>query len=97
MRYFLFGPFEWAWRSLTYWKRQPFVKLALANDFTKAAKLHRRLYPAFKTLFIEPNPVPVKYALKRAGIIASDEVRSPLCGMSAANTGALEGVLAQLD
>ncbi len=28
MRYFLFGPFEWAWRSLTYWKRQPFVKLA---------------------------------------------------------------------
>lgn len=26
MRYFLFGPFEWAWRSLTYWKRQPFIK-----------------------------------------------------------------------
>lgn len=28
MRLFLFGPFEWAWRSLTYWKRQPFVKPA---------------------------------------------------------------------
>jgi uncharacterized protein len=27
MRYFLFGPFEWAWRSLTYWKRQPFVRM----------------------------------------------------------------------
>lgn len=27
MRYFLFGPFEWAWRSLTYWKRQPFVRV----------------------------------------------------------------------
>lgn len=26
MHYFLFGPFEWAWRSLTYWKRQPFVR-----------------------------------------------------------------------
>ena len=26
MRYFLFGPFEWAWRSLTYWKIQPFVR-----------------------------------------------------------------------
>jgi uncharacterized protein len=23
LRYFRFGPFEWAWRSLTYWKRQP--------------------------------------------------------------------------
>jgi uncharacterized protein len=23
LRYFEFGPVEWAWRSLTYWKRQP--------------------------------------------------------------------------
>jgi uncharacterized protein len=23
LRYFRFGPFEWLWRSLTYWKRQP--------------------------------------------------------------------------
>ena len=26
LRYFRFGPFEWAWRSLTYWKKQPFKK-----------------------------------------------------------------------
>lgn len=26
LRYFHFGPFEWAWRSLTYWKRQPMVR-----------------------------------------------------------------------
>lgn len=24
LRHFRFGPFEWLWRSLTYWKRQPF-------------------------------------------------------------------------
>jgi len=24
MRYFLYGPFEWIWRSLTYWHAQPF-------------------------------------------------------------------------
>ena len=23
MRYFQFGPLEWCWRSLTYWKRPP--------------------------------------------------------------------------
>ncbi|HEX9199392.1 MAG TPA: DUF418 domain-containing protein, partial [Acidobacteriaceae bacterium] len=23
LRYFEFGPMEWVWRSLTYWKRQP--------------------------------------------------------------------------
>ena len=54
------------------------VKLALANDFARAAKIHRKLYPAFKTLFIEPNPVPIEAALVRAGIISSAEVRSPL-------------------
>ena len=26
LRYFRFGPLEWLWRSLTYWKRQPFRK-----------------------------------------------------------------------
>jgi len=26
LRYFLFGPFEWLWRSATYWKRQPMKK-----------------------------------------------------------------------
>ncbi len=26
LRYFRFGPLEWCWRSLTYWKRQPFRK-----------------------------------------------------------------------
>jgi uncharacterized protein len=26
MKYFLFGPFEWLWRSLTYWKIQPMKK-----------------------------------------------------------------------
>ncbi|RYE17174.1 MAG: DUF418 domain-containing protein, partial [Sphingobacteriaceae bacterium] len=23
LKYFLFGPLEWLWRSLTYWQRQP--------------------------------------------------------------------------
>lgn len=26
LRYFVSGPLEWCWRSLTYWKRQPFVR-----------------------------------------------------------------------
>ena len=73
------------------------VGLALTNDFAKAARIHRELYSAFKTLFIEPNPVPIKVALARAGIIGSAEVRSPLCEMSAANARTLEAVLAKLD
>lgn len=73
------------------------VRFALANDYVRAARIHRRLYPAFKTLFIEPNPVPIKVALARAGIIGSAEVRLPLCGITPANARTLEAVLARLD
>jgi 4-hydroxy-tetrahydrodipicolinate synthase len=73
------------------------VELARADELAKARKIHRKLYPAFKTLFIEPNPVPIKAALVRAGIIASAEVRSPLCDMATDNARALERVLAALD
>jgi uncharacterized protein len=31
LRYFLFGPLEWMWRSLTYWKVQPMRRLTLAS------------------------------------------------------------------
>ena len=27
LRYFLFGPIEWVWRSLTYWKKQPMRRM----------------------------------------------------------------------
>ena len=73
------------------------LRLALADDFAKARKIHRRLYQMFKTIFIEPNPVPIKAALVRAGIVRSAEVRSPLCDMSTANAKVLEAVLAALD
>ncbi len=70
------------------------VDLALANDYPKARALHRRLYPVFKTLFIESNPSPVKLAMAEAGLITSEEVRSPLCGLSAANQKTLLATLA---
>ena len=72
------------------------VQAALANDYAKAAKVHRRFYPIFKSLFIEPNPAPIKVALARAGIISSAEVRSPLCEMSSSNLHLLTKALAGL-
>jgi 4-hydroxy-tetrahydrodipicolinate synthase len=72
------------------------VAHALGNDFAAAAKIHRRLYPLFKNLFIEPNPVPVKTALALAKRIASAEVRPPLCPMSAENLRVLKSTLEKL-
>lgn len=70
--------------------------LALAGDLRAARRLHRRLYPLFKALFLETNPTPVKTAMALAGRIRSPEVRLPLCGMGAANLSALREVLASL-
>lgn len=63
--------------------------------FDEAAAAHRRLYPLFKVLFIEPNPVPVKFALAQRGVMTA-EVRLPLCEMSPANEKKLGDVLAEL-
>ena len=70
------------------------VDLALADEFTKAATHHRKLYPIFKALFLEPNPVPVKFALQRAGLIGSAEVRPPLSEITKPTTEALLTALA---
>ncbi|MBW7895135.1 MAG: 4-hydroxy-tetrahydrodipicolinate synthase [Opitutaceae bacterium] len=69
------------------------VNAARANDFAKAARLHRKLYPVFKALFIEPNPVPIKCALARAGIIGSPDVRLPLCAPTNSSRQALIAAL----
>ena len=68
--------------------------LALAGDFRAAARLHRRLYPLFKALFIETNPAPIKAALADAGRIGSPEVRLPLCEISEAGSAALKRAMA---
>ncbi|MDZ4743626.1 MAG: 4-hydroxy-tetrahydrodipicolinate synthase [Verrucomicrobiota bacterium] len=60
------------------------VRLFAQGDLDAARRLHERLYPAFKDLFIETNPVPIKAALAIKGLIA-EEYRLPLVPMSAAN------------
>ncbi len=70
------------------------VSLALVQDYPKARALHRRLYPVFKSIFIESNPAPVKLAMLEAGLISSEEVRPPLCALSAASRKTLLASLA---
>ncbi len=56
---------------------QEMITLFEKGEVKKAAKLHQRLLPIMKGLFIGPNPVPVKYALKGKGIDVGS-VRLPL-------------------
>src|SRR5207237_9466315 len=54
------------------------VRACESGDLKLAGKLHWKLLPLFKDLFVEPNPVPVKTALGWRGAMSA-EVRLPLC------------------
>ena len=41
--------------------------LLLEGEVERSAAEHRRLLPLFKVMFIESNPIPIKFALNRAG------------------------------
>ncbi|MEY2485808.1 MAG: 4-hydroxy-tetrahydrodipicolinate synthase [Verrucomicrobiota bacterium] len=72
------------------------VKACGSGDFKRAETLHRRLFPLFKDLFIEPNPVPVKTALAWRGAM-SPEVRLPLCEMTQASQERLHKTLQEFE
>ncbi len=74
----------------------PLVKLvqdAQAGNNAAAQAAFQKYFPLFKAFFLEPNPVPIKYALKRAGLIRSAEVRLPLAPLSEATRVQLDQVL----
>ncbi len=76
----------------------PAEVVALVKHFTDgqalaARVLHQAYYPIFKEIFVEPNPVPIKLALLWKGIIASAEVRLPLCEASRENSDRLRALL----
>ncbi|MDY7009654.1 MAG: 4-hydroxy-tetrahydrodipicolinate synthase [Planctomycetota bacterium] len=50
---------------------------ALAGDLAAATAQHLKLYPLFKGIFVETNPIPIKAALAMAGMI-ENELRLPL-------------------
>ena len=70
------------------------VKAYAKGDLKAAQKLHFQLYPLFKDLFLETNPIPVKAALAMMGQI-EEEYRLPLVAMSPKNRETLRATLKQ--
>ncbi len=68
------------------------VKFALNGEIEKARKIHYKLFPVFKVLFIETNPIPVKTALSIMGMIQA-EWRLPLTSPSDENYKKIEQTL----
>lgn len=77
------------------------VDAALRGDLKRASAIHRSLYPIFRDLFVEPNPVPAKLCLKQLERFSTDRVRLPLCQITDEGRStvleSLEKVLANIE
>jgi len=67
---------------------------AVAGDARRAMEIQLRLLPLHKQLFVEANPIPVKWAMARLGLCGGT-LRLPMTEMSASYVPAVEGALRQ--
>jgi 4-hydroxy-tetrahydrodipicolinate synthase len=65
---------------------------AIAGNVKRAMEIQFQLLPLHKTLFVESNPIPVKWAVARMGL-CGHAVRLPLTQLTPANQPALERVM----
>ena len=72
---------------------QDLVSSYLRGDIERAKTLHYKLFHLFKAMFIETNPLPIKTAMARLGMIEK-EWRLPLEAMEEENEKKLEEALA---
>ena len=69
--------------------------LAMAGNARQAADLQLKLLPLHRAMFIEANPIPVKWVLTRMGKIKSG-IRLPLVGLSNSQHAVVESALKSL-
>ena len=65
---------------------------ALAGKVQEAMAIQKRLMPVHKNLFVEANPIPVKWAMARMGLCAAT-MRLPMTPLSPANESVVESAL----
>jgi 4-hydroxy-tetrahydrodipicolinate synthase len=67
-------------------------RAALAGDFKAALALNRRLLPLHGKLYMEANPIPLKWAMAQMGLIKGG-IRLPLTPLSAAHHDTVRAAL----
>ncbi|MBU2573076.1 MAG: 4-hydroxy-tetrahydrodipicolinate synthase [Elusimicrobia bacterium] len=68
--------------------------LFLKGETEGAARLHHKLFPLIKALFVETNPIPVKHAASLMGLCGG-ELRLPLTPLSERNREALKKAMVE--
>jgi 4-hydroxy-tetrahydrodipicolinate synthase len=69
---------------------------AIAGDTKTAMAIQMKLLPLHRQLFVEPNPIPVKWAMARMGL-CGPALRLPLTELSASCHSAVEMALKSVE
>ena len=67
---------------------------AFAGEVAQARAINQQIFALHQKLFVEANPIPVKWALAQMGLI-QDNVRLPLTPLSVANQAVVKAALVQ--
>lgn len=68
-------------------------RLAAEGHFAQAREINKRLMPLHHKLFVEPNPIPVKWACKALGLVATDTMRLPMTPLTDASVPVITNAL----
>jgi 4-hydroxy-tetrahydrodipicolinate synthase len=71
------------------------TQAAKDGKFSEAAAIHRKLFPFIRSLFLDGNPVGIKYAMKLAGL-DSGELRLPLWEASEGTKKMIEELMGKI-
>ncbi|HEV2688768.1 MAG TPA: 4-hydroxy-tetrahydrodipicolinate synthase [Bryobacteraceae bacterium] len=66
-----------------------------AGNWIEARKLHFDLFELNRAIFLDTNPIPLKYMMSRMGLLESAELRLPLVPLDAGRAKILDDVLAR--
>ena len=68
------------------------IRTALDGDIVAARKEHFALLPLFRAVFLDTNPIPIKYMMHRAGYCA-ESYRLPMVSLSDGNKQKIDAIM----
>ncbi len=69
------------------------VEAVWKGDLATARSLHQRLFEINQAVFYDTNPIPMKYMMKKLGLLPTNDHRLPMVPADAALAERLDGVL----
>jgi 4-hydroxy-tetrahydrodipicolinate synthase len=76
-------------------RMQEMISQTISGNLEEGRRLHYELLPLFKGVFLDTNPIPIKYAASKLGL-TKEIYRLPMCSMDEAKKAEMDRILNNL-